>query len=1076
MLLADKFCTGTVVALPDTVCPKRLSNRSGVLKIRPNLSAPVTSLLLTPGIEMKAFCHATVVAFLLCLAMYYPPLAEAETLALPATGVWNGFNGQLNVVECLNVGTTSLAAQLELLDNAGTVRDGVPFELAPRATIHLILNSLQYDIRDQYGTYRLSSESASPLLICHTSFYRMLPGGTPKAVEYAFSIPVSNPLKGTVTGIYNAISPDEPSGPIWNWLSIYNPATAPFSAAVEVYGQDGALLETIAVDGLASGERRDIALGHDRGQVTGLYRIVPASGQAPYGAFLSRYGYHDSGRFRFAFPLFPDAGSCDSGPVPASTMGHAWNWGEVANPSGSAVEMSIEVRDRAGSLLFSESTAIAAYSQRHYPLHEFIGPLNVGTVRVRCKQGDAKLLLQSLYYGKLSPAAPNVEWAYASQGGRESAGPGEMAAVALNTFLGAANWTKIQNRGDGGAAVATALFSSAGAGHSTDEVPVAGRGSADHPFHEALGFENVGLGLLAAGANGPAIGVDTLRVFPHASGEIGSIMRVISPVLPQNFSVQPGPNECGDGIDNDGDGATDGADFGCFGPNRQETGVDQGWTILTPSSDSRIVYVSAAGNDNNDGLSPERPVRTIAKGRSLVRHGYPDWLLFKRGEVWEEVFTRWQASGRSETEPAVVASYGDPFAARPQFLIGDENGFFIYGGGGTPAEISHLRVVGLEFYAHTRDPNSPSYTGPGGGSAITNFRAGTDILFEDNLVRFGMFVLQADNGPAYNVRLRRNVVVDNYNISGLSHAQGIYVDNVHGLLLEENVFDHNGWSENGPAGSHATIFNHNIYIQTTNSGITLRGNIIARASSHGSQVRPGGTVEGNLYLRNSLALFVGRSASTVRNNVILDAKDINADTPRGHGIEVLGDTPSAVVTDNIVAHKTSSVAPWYPAYQFKGYQPNAVMQRNIAYNWNGAALEVEGTYGSLTISENILQEFANSRLAVYLWEPVQAGLVLANNTYYTVRGSENWFRIGEEEYGLNDWRALTGDVSSTAGQPNFLDPGRDMGTYQRDIGAAVHTLEGFLAEARKQSRTNWREAYSAAAAIAYIKEGFTVVP
>src|SRR5579872_362178 len=74
--------------------------------------------------------------------------------------------------------------------------------------------------------------------------------------------------------------------------------------------------------------------------------------------------------------------------------------------------------------------------------------------------------------------------------------------------------------------------------------------------------------------------------------------------------------------------------------------LSNGWTVFTPVSGSGscsagtytgtcIYYVSSsAGNDANDGLSPATAVKTIAKGRSLMRDGFPDWLLLNRGDVW----------------------------------------------------------------------------------------------------------------------------------------------------------------------------------------------------------------------------------------------------------------------------------------------------------------------------------------------------------------------------------------------------------------------------------------------------------
>src|SRR5262245_20542208 len=89
------------------------------------------------------------------------------------------------------------------------------------------------------------------------------------------------------------------------------------------------------------------------------------------------------------------------------------------------------------------------------------------------------------------------------------------------------------------------------------------------------------------------------------------------------------------------------------------TGAD-GWTVLTPSPDSRVVHVSSSqGNDANDGLSPTKPKRTLAAGKALMRQGYPDWLVLRSGDVWlNESFGHWGTSGRSSQEPQVLSSYG----------------------------------------------------------------------------------------------------------------------------------------------------------------------------------------------------------------------------------------------------------------------------------------------------------------------------------------------------------------------------------------------------------------------------------
>ena len=44
----------------------------------------------------------------------------------------------------------------------------------------------------------------------------------------------------------------------------------------------------------------------------------------------------------------------------------------------------------------------------------------------------------------------------------------------------------------------------------------------------------------------------------------------------------------------------------------------EGWTVVEPSADSQIVYVSSTqGNDANDGLSALTPKKTIGAAKSL---------------------------------------------------------------------------------------------------------------------------------------------------------------------------------------------------------------------------------------------------------------------------------------------------------------------------------------------------------------------------------------------------------------------------------------------------------------------------
>jgi len=85
-----------------------------------------------------------------------------------------------------------------------------------------------------------------------------------------------------------------------------------------------------------------------------------------------------------------------------------------------------------------------------------------------------------------------------------------------------------------------------------------------------------------------------------------------------------------------------------------------GWPIITRQSNSRVIYVSSStGNDNNNGLTPQTAVATLAKGESLLRNGYPDQLLLKAGDTFvNQSFGDLTVSGQSATAPMVIGTYG----------------------------------------------------------------------------------------------------------------------------------------------------------------------------------------------------------------------------------------------------------------------------------------------------------------------------------------------------------------------------------------------------------------------------------
>lgn len=345
-----------------------------------------------------------------------------------------------------------------------------------------------------------------------------------------------------------------------------------------------------------------------------------------------------------------------------------------------------------------------------------------------------------------------------------------------------------------------------------------------------------------------------------------------------------------------------------------------GWTDVEPSPDSRIVYVSSSeGSDSNNGLSESDPVSSISKGISLLRPGMPDHLLLKRGDVWTNQYLGYwnRQGGRSADEPMLISYYGDSADPRPLLLTGGESGMKADGvnNSGSPdhRRIDYLAIIGLHFEPHTYDGTATDSWGmrPSG----IRWMAGTDwVLIEDNMFEgYGGNVSFGDGygKGVYNVTVRRNVIVDAWASDPdalAGRSQGIYTSNVHNLLIEENFFDHNGWKElYGDTGPD--IYSHNMYIQYTNWDVVVRGNISARASSHGMQLRPGGVAEGNMFINDTIAFFLKDGDGDGSDNIAVDnvvlhgsRKTLRPDGwPRGWGIAMSSISGSEAIR-NIVAH------------------------------------------------------------------------------------------------------------------------------------------------------------------------------
>jgi hypothetical protein len=527
-----------------------------------------------------------------------------------------------------------------------------------------------------------------------------------------------------------------------------------------------------------------------------------------------------------------------------------------------------------------------------------------------------------------------------------------------------------------------------------------------------------------------------------------------------------------------------------------------GWTVVIASSDSRIIHVSSSvGDDKNNG-SEATPLKTIAAGMRQMRRGYPDWLLLKTGDSWRESFAT--VAGRSADEPALISSYGP--GLRPRITPVGDAGIAHNG----PS--SHLYVMGLDFYDPAKDPNSDSFKdGVESPSAVSWIDGGDDLLVEDCSFRFlsGGFTVQATNLPAQDkIQIRRNFISDLYTQEG--HTQGSAFKKVSNVLIEENIFDHNGWIVDPKVTRNEfnapNALNHDIDLEGPFNHVVIRGNVFMRSSSMAvkfanydsvASLSTDVVVENNFFFEGEIGMAAFCDAPdmktteptfsgfTIQNNVLLQ---INRDNPMkragGWGL-LLRSVGNSTVKGNIFSDFSfteNTYAIELSAERDSDNNSGVIIDSNIAYRIPEAALRVipRAIWSKNKVINNVIDDDGlGAAMVSHLGS--FTSVAYAGNSYSASKLS-NFAQISATSdiskarvVTYDQWVSLSGETGSQAQTASTPDPGRNLDTYVKTINPAWG-LSDFFSAIRTHSKRNWHPEYMAAAIIGYIRQGFGLKP
>ena len=457
---------------------------------------------------------------------------------------------------------------------------------------------------------------------------------------------------------------------------------------------------------------------------------------------------------------------------------------------------------------------------------------------------------------------------------------------------------------------------------------------------------------------------------------------------------------------------------------------DDGWSIVQPSADSRLIYVSNSGYDEtakpyslsevgNDPHDPSISVNAYAsidEAIKQIRDGYPDWVLFKCGDSWvcNTIEMNSIGNGRSANERLVFTYYGTS-GNRPIIKTSDKPIKCWATSKGLP--YSHdWAFIGLEYYGYKADPNSPDYTSVATHTPITDIlNSGYNLLFEDCHFNFTELYINPDPGKSwYNIEIRRNILTDTYYANSCSDKSNkpsaALICGVYNYLIEENMVDHSGWNED-ISGAGRNMYNHGFYLQYDNSGeLIFRGNIMSRCAANAVQNRSGGVVEKNLVIQCPAGLMLAH------------------DTKHG---------PSA--NDGITCSRYNVIT--------EGLGMGDCGWASSAH-W-GMPLDATLEEGTI-IEENIVAHNFDEEGSIVAIHNVSSASYLNNIVYDFDPNQDIWD---------NSW----------------LDPERTVASYNETIGG-LDSTEEFIESARNRNLHEWPEELSAYAVINYFREGFNLDP
>lgn len=365
------------------------------------------------------------------------------------------------------------------------------------------------------------------------------------------------------------------------------------------------------------------------------------------------------------------------------------------------------------------------------------------------------------------------------------------------------------------------------------------------------------------------------------------------------------------------------------------------WTQFKIPTGQCFYIDSVNGNDSNTGASDALAMKSIPAAMPKLKAG--SRLYLKRGcEFILKDSIAWKPSSEDPQAQAGIFAYGDESLLRPILTITDQTSITFPTAGHNRAIVDiHLRAIRSD---KTKEP-----TGILTGAKQTNLLVEGCLI--DNFSYNINFNLGNDpiTDPSKNLIIRGCTILNANAYSAAFAGQGIYTENVDGLLIEDNYLYNNG--------NASTQYRHGMYLSHhgTINAIVQR-NLVAKSCSFGIQLRGNGVVKDNFLIDNGVGLSIGGSDGEITNNFIYGAHDVSdAQTYQGIGIN----SARTVCQNNLIwdpAGISNDTKPPAIEINTRDWTPKDIPRtlnlfQNVVIGWPTEALQLDqDPWDTLTIN------------------------------------------------------------------------------------------------------------------------------